>query len=259
MAMNAILFGTLIGVAPRAGRIVAQAPEALSKVYRRAEFWDPEQATLGDIVNVVGRWTQAEEWQTRTQFETVENQRDETEYQAATKERYEMAQRMGCVERIAMRQNVRTLPFVDEKLAAAYGMTCADFEAMPVSREAINIVYDALAESKSGLIPPAVVNQRRSEWLTPEGGLDEGRFSQGLYKSRSLVIVSWFFLGKGQILGAVVGLKIIADTTNFWEKYSVRRAPLRPPRFASPSLARALPKLTSLASLRGSCLPASNT
>ena len=31
-----------------------------------------------------------------------------------------MAQRMGCVERIAMRQNVRTLPFVDEKLAAAY-------------------------------------------------------------------------------------------------------------------------------------------
>ena len=28
-------------------------------------------------------------------------------------------------------------------------MTCADFEAMPVSREAINIVYDALAESKS--------------------------------------------------------------------------------------------------------------
>ena len=65
-----------------------------------------------------------------------------------------------------------------------------------------------------------MVNQRRSEWLTPEGGLDEGRFSQGLYKSRSLVIVSWFFLGKGQILGAVVGLKIIADTTNFWEKYS---------------------------------------
>ena len=221
MAMSVVLFGTLVGVAPRAGRIVAQAPEALSKVYRRAEFWDPEQATLGDIVNVVGRWKQAEEWQTRTQFETVENQRDETEYQAATKERYEMAQRMGCVERIAMRQNVRTLPFVDEKLAAAYGMTCADFEAMPVSREAINIVYDALAESKSGLIPPAVVNQRRSEWLTPEGGLDEGRFSQGLYKSRSLVIVSWFFLGKGQILGAVVGLKIIADTTNFWEKYSL--------------------------------------
>ena len=35
------------------------------------------------------------------------------------------------------------------------------------------------------------------------------------------MIVSWFFLGKGQILGAVVGLKIIADTTNFWEKYSL--------------------------------------
>ena len=51
-----ILFGTLLGaftpplraLAPpsRAGCIIAQAPESLSKVYRRAEFWDPEQATL---------------------------------------------------------------------------------------------------------------------------------------------------------------------------------------------------------------------
>ena len=36
-----------------------------------------------------------------------------------------------------------------------------------------------------------------------------------------MVIISWFFFGKGQILGALVGLKILADNINFWEKYNV--------------------------------------
>ena len=46
------LGAALVAVAPplralappsRAGCIIAQAPESLSKVYRRAEFWDPER------------------------------------------------------------------------------------------------------------------------------------------------------------------------------------------------------------------------
>ena len=158
--MNAVLFGTLVGVAPRAGRIVAQAPEALSKVYRRAEFWDPEQATLGDIVSVVGRW--ARRGVAGASRNSVENQRDGP--MAATKERYEMAQRMGCVERIAMRQNVRTLRFVGE---ARRGLR-HDLRRFPGDAgepRGDQRRGDALAE-QVGLIPPAVVNQRRSEWLT---------------------------------------------------------------------------------------------
>ena len=199
----------------------AKIPEALQKEYRRAEFWDEERGTLFDIINVVGRWESASEWQTRTLFTVIEDTRTESEYQSATKQRYEKAQKMGCVERIALRQNVRNLPFTNDKLAASYGLTVDDFNAVPVNRDAVNIVYDALAESKSGLIPPDVVDKRRAAWLTEEGGFDEGRFLIGLNKSRALVIFSWFFFGKGQVIGALVALKILADSIDFWNKYNV--------------------------------------
>jgi hypothetical protein len=35
------------------------------------------------------------------------------------------------------------------------------------------------------------------------------------------VVLSWFLFGKGQILGAAVGLKVLADTTNLAEKVQV--------------------------------------
>jgi hypothetical protein len=122
-----------------------------------------------------------------------------------------MARRLGMVERVALVQNAPRLPFTNERLAASFGKTAAEFDAMPVSKAASNVVFDALVESKSGLLRPDLCDARRAAFFTPDGGLDEVAFRAGLYKSRSLVLVSWLFYGKGRIYGVAVFLKLLID------------------------------------------------
>ena len=52
-----------------------------------------------------------------------------------------------------MFQNVPNLPFTNAKIAASVGLTVDDFQALPVTRAACNVLFDGLAESRSGLIP----------------------------------------------------------------------------------------------------------
>ena len=129
----------------------------LSKVYRRAEFWEEETCTLLDIVNVLGRWDKCSEWSERTEFSVVEAARVENMAQGASVERFEYAKRNGYVERVAMVQNVPKLPFKNAELAAWAGKTVEEMDAMAVNSVATSIVFDALAQSKSGLVPPAVL------------------------------------------------------------------------------------------------------
>jgi len=197
----------------------------LSKGFSRAEFWTTEKATWLDIVNVMGRWESSEEWRVRSEFveEGSFSARQETVLQGLTQKRYDMAQRLGMVERTAFFLNVPRMPFRDAKLAASVGKTVEEFNAMPPpSISHCNLVYDALAESKSGLIPPAVVDQRRLSLLTSDGGLDDLAFALGLYKARFVVILSWFLFGKGQILGFVIFVKVfILDALNLGDKLAV--------------------------------------
>lgn len=132
------------------------------KVYKRAEFWNKEQATVLEIINVLGRWENTEQWRTRTTFSIVESERKAALAHTATKKRFEMAQRMGMAERVAMQQNVNSLPFTNAALAASVGKTVEDFEGMEATRGAVNVVFDALMESAAGLIPPDVCDQRRA-------------------------------------------------------------------------------------------------
>ncbi len=173
-----------------------------SKVFKRAEFWDGGDATILDIINVLGRFEEASQFGTRTEFAEVKNYRLEDEAQGATLQRYEMAQRMKVVERIALLQNCPKMPFTNAPLAASVGKSVDEFNAMKVSPDAVQLVFDVLSQSKSGLIPPDVVNTRRAGLTNADGSFNEGAFSFALYKARALVIVSWFFFGKGQIVGA---------------------------------------------------------
>ena len=173
-----------------------------SKVFKRAEFWDDGDATILDIINVLGRFEEASQFGTRTEFAEVKNYRLEDEAQGATLQRYEMAQRMKVVERIALLQNCPKMPFTNAPLAASVGKSVDDFNAMRVSPDAVQLVFDVLSQSKSGLIPPDVINSRRAGLTNSDGSFNEGAFSFALYKARALVIVSWFFFGKGQIVGA---------------------------------------------------------
>jgi len=189
---------------------VARAPPELQRVVRRAEFWTNESATVLEILNVVGRWRQHSDFVYRSEF-TLAEMREESLAQSATKNRYEMAQRMGCAERVALVQNCPKLPFTDEKLAASVGMTVEDFEAIPVTIAAANVVYDALAESRSGLIPFATVDQRRGEWVNDDGSLNMPRFMTGLAKSRFVVIIAWFWFGKGNFVWVLLSVQALHD------------------------------------------------
>ena len=126
------------------------------RVFRRAEFWDPETCTLLEVANVLGRWESASEWSERTEFAIPKARRKEDMALGASLERYEMAKRMGVAERVALQQNIGKLPFTNAKLAAAFGKGVEELDAMPLSSTAVNVVFDALSESKSSLIKPGL-------------------------------------------------------------------------------------------------------
>ena len=57
------------------------------------------------------------------------------------------------LERVALEQNVPELSFTNERLASWVGKTVDEMNALPVSKVATSVVYDALAQSKSSLLP----------------------------------------------------------------------------------------------------------
>ena len=120
-----------------------------------------------------------------------------------------MAQRMGCGERVALYQNVPKLPFTNAALATAVGLTVEDFAELEVTRAACNVVFDALAESRSGLIPFATLDARRAALEDAAGAFNELTFRTGLYKSRALIIIAWFLFGKGNFVWVLVSVKFL--------------------------------------------------
>ena len=181
------------------------------------QFWEEETATVEEIANVLGRWESCTEWADRVEFSVVTKAREEQMAQGSTVERHDYARRNGLVERVALAQNAPKLPFTNAKLAASFGKTVEEFDAMPVSQTAVNIVYDSLAQSKTGLLPEKTVDERRQSWFTTDGGFDDGAIAAGLYKSRVAVTVGWLLLGKGQLYGACFAGRIALDVTGSFD------------------------------------------
>ena len=76
---------------------------------------------------------------------------------------------------------------------------------------AANVVYDALAESRSGLIPYADLDKRRDEWVNEDGSINRSRFLTGLAKSRFVVIIAWFWFGKGNFVWVLLSAQALHD------------------------------------------------
>jgi len=195
-------------------QLLAKCPdETMKETWRRAAFWENETATLLEVVNVLGRFDRCSDWTTRTIFEEagVVAAKEEDERQSLTLERHEMALRMGCGERSALWQNVPNLPFTNEALARSIGLTVEDMQGLPVTRSACNILYDALAESRSTLIPYKVLDKRRAAMLDSEGAFNQGGFRAAWSKSCVLFIVGLFLFGKANFLWILVGVKFLHD------------------------------------------------
>ena len=135
------------------------------------------------------------------------------------------------MERVALKQNAPKLAFTNAGLAAWVGKTVEEMDTMPVKGVAADIVYDALAQSKSSLLPEKAVNQRRASWITDAGGLDEGAFLSGIIKSRIAVCVGFFLLGKGQLYGYVLVGRVVLDATGTFDKLREFFGPFTEPIF----------------------------
>ncbi len=197
----------------------AAAAAAASKTLRSAEWWDEQsEATLLDVVNVLGRWQNSAEWKTRTRFAVPGSIREESMTQAASIDRYDYAVRNKLVERVALVQNVPNLPFRNAELAAAYGKTLDEMNALPVRPSAANIVFDALAQSKSSLLPEAVVDDRVQSFFNDDGTLNEGAIGAGMAKSRLAVTSGFILLGKGQLYGLAAIVRVVLDATGGFDE-----------------------------------------
>lgn len=187
--------------------------KSMGDVWRRSAFWENETASLLEIVNVLGRWERCSEWKDRTIFidETDLRAKDEDERQALTTGRHQMALRLGCGERSAMFQNVPNLPFTNAKIAASVGLTVDDFQALPVTRAACNVLFDGLAESRSGLIPYKVLDERRARMVGEGGAFDQAGFRVGWAKSCILFIFGLFFFGKANFIWVLLAVKFAHD------------------------------------------------
>ena len=121
-----------------------------------------------------------------------------------------MALRLKCGERAALFQNVPTRPFTNAELAKSIGLAVEDFEHLPVTRAACEILYDGLAESKSTLIPYAVLDARKDAMLSG-GGFNQVGFRVGWSKSCILFIIGLFFLGKANFIWVILAVKFLHD------------------------------------------------
>ena len=187
---------------------------SMQEVWRRAAFWENETATLLEIVNVLGRYESCSEWTPRSLFVDLDElnvtSRAEDQRQALTRERHAMALRLKCGERAALWQNVPNFPFTNAALAKSVGLTVEDFERLPVTRAACEVLYDGLAESRSTLIPYGVLDARRDAMIA-EGGFNKGGFAVGWSKSCVLFIVGFFLLGKANFIWVLLGVKFLHD------------------------------------------------
>lgn len=186
---------------PLAPRMMADP----SRTFGRCEPWASERATARQIVGVVGRFTDSASWRDRSSFATVDASAD-TPLQAETENRYAVAKKLGQVERVAFLQNVPKLRFDDERLAASVGATADDFAS--IDEATMQIVFDALAQSKTSLVKQDDADARIAAWRGADGGFDADAFGAGLRQGAGAVIaanaVLYFFL----ISGAFIVFKI---------------------------------------------------
>ena len=181
-------------------------------------FQTGSKADARAIVNVLGRWQKTDEWDTigiakeldeilageRT-YEVVEISPidgGDRDYVQKSPRRRDFCKRKGVVQRYILGETVGLLPFNNAAMAASVGATCDELNAEPIDPFAVDVVFDALSESKSGIEIKADVEARRASFQKMNGKFDEEAFAASLSEARAKIIKSLcFFPGSVIVLG----------------------------------------------------------
>jgi len=201
-----------------------------------------DQVPAKDVINVLGRWTSWTEWDGIGELVAIdklfdENGREKVKQPAQqssglltakkgngdwvkkTPQRRGWCLRNGLVQRYWFSENVKLLPFKCEALAASVGSSCQEMNAMPISEMAIDVCFDALSRSQSGIIQRELCEERRSSYASAEdGGFDAAAFQSDL-NSGKLTVVRSFMIFPGSIILVQAGLFYKLDGWHQWIDY----------------------------------------
>lgn len=190
-----------------------------------------------DIVNVLGRWKTYKDWDTIGELIEMDKLFDADGVPlkklepwsemingkrlfSLTKEeqllvsparspnRRGWCKRNGQVQRWWHNANVPLLSFKSSKLAACVGKSVSEMNQMAVNPVALDVVFDALSRSQSGILPKAVCDSRRASYELPTGEFDVKTFQNDLATARRTVAQSYaVYPGSLQLVGVATFVK----------------------------------------------------
>ena len=201
-----------------------------------------ESVTTRQIVNVLGRWSTHEDWDTigvAARFDDFSSgdffEEDlpsfvtdvgSTNYWARRPARREFCQRHGLVQRWIHEENVQLLPFESEALAASVGATASELDAEPIDPLAAEIVFDALCGSRAGVVPTDLCDSRRASYVAElDGGFDAAAFASDLAAARRNMVLAYAtYPGILVAIGLVLAIQVdAASMTADWTAASWRQ------------------------------------
>ena len=183
-------------------------------------------------MNVLGRFNKCSNWNDagiakqmddpRIQNLSRKEQKTSPLYQkldsddpARTPARRAMLKKMGQAQRCMLVDNVPSLAFRDQKLAASIGATASELNKEPVSELACDIVFDALTQSKSGFVSFVRADEARMSYQSADGSFDAATFEADLDAARLNVIkATAVFPGSIIFVQLIIAVQLSADPSN---------------------------------------------
>jgi len=162
--------------------------------------------TAREVVNVLGRWETYKQWEAVGQLAEFDRLFDadgtplkplgvaDSSDPRITPQRRGFCLRRGLVQRYWLGENVGRLPFYCKALAASVGCTVAELNAEPINPQAVEVVFDGLSQSRSGIIQRELCDARRASYTLPSGGFDQEALQKDLDIARRTVVVGYSIL-----------------------------------------------------------------
>jgi len=191
-------------------------------------------ASARDVVNVLGRYSSYSEWervgelkkidalfdasgkfkekrpaqQSSGEF-TTKKKKGNGEWVQATPERRGFCLRNGLTQRYWHGRNVGLLPFTNRRLASSVGITAAELNATPLNPLALDIVFDGLSASKSGIIQRELHDARRASYTSEAEAFVPSALAADLSSGRTTVLRSFLiFPGSAVVLQGLLFYKL---------------------------------------------------